>query len=522
MNTSARAGGSRTRRNALVDWFLNQRLLRGPHLYVDYWANVLGLEGVIPAAHLRSRLIDPALFRAGLDRPDLEVPRLRFYILLFLIGPLIFPFRAFRRLGRYRIRFLGPVGDEIQRSLRSFRLRLRRTRSGRVDVFPPRSAARAARSDDTASNEDEPIASNLIDPFRVSAFCSLFWAAHKLPLASFSAILAIAVLAPALASAGLLDIITRFWIPVGYPLLVILLRLFYREWVTAILGALPVIFGRYVLRFAQPASIGGWLNFVWPLAALFLLYLVFDLFFTPRPVPPVLMLYTSEGAGNPYARQGDAPYWLEGKSYWVWRYLILSPAEVNKFWERDWERVDLWVRADGADAGRLEWAVTDLHYRELWIPYAKLGSSDALARQTQTARDTVAAGEPGVWVVEVDADLLVHYPYVRGVAFLPQEHGVPVRGMMELLRALWTRIKGEPSAAELVELERLRLRLGRDVLADVPEFVARRVSRHLMGQPWTYWRYPLGAATRAEPRLYGAATSDEPPLAADPRLQIKS
>jgi hypothetical protein len=83
-------------------------------------------------------------------------------------------------------------------------------------------------------------------------------------------------------------------------------------------------------------------------------------------------------------------------------------------------------------------------------------------------------------------------------------------------------VRDEPAAAQLAALDRARLRIGRDVLADVPEFLLRRVSRHLMSQPWRFWRYPLGAASRQEPRLYGRDFPDEPPPAADPALQIRS
>jgi hypothetical protein len=265
----------------------------------------------------------------------------------------------------------------------------------------------------------------------------------------------------------------------------------------------------------------GWLPFFWPLLALFAMYLLFDLFFVPRPVPPALMLYTADGPGRAYDRPGDAPYWVEGQAYWVWRYLILSPAELNKFWERDWERVDLWVRADGPDAGQLEWLVTDLHYRELWIPYDRLDDDEGLARQREAARTAIEGGDPGVWVVEVDADLIVHYPYVRGVAFLPTTKAIPARGIRDLIGGLWSRASVTPTSEELNNLERLRIILGRDVLADVPEILVRRVSRHLMSQPWSYWRYPLGAATRLDPRLYGSAREDPPPPAADASLQIK-
>jgi hypothetical protein len=494
------------RTGSLVEWLLQRELLRGPHLFIDYWADVLHLRGAIPERLVRAGLVDPAVFRAGLDRPDLHVPRLQFYLLLFLVGPLAFPFRSFRRVGRYGLRLLGPVARETREMLRAYQLRLEPAGAGRVHV----------------SHGETALARDVIDPHLVSGFCSLFWAAYKLPLASFSAILVVAIGTPILYSAGLLGVIDDYWVPVGFPLIVLLLFLFYREWVTAILGALPVLFGRYMVAFVQPDSVAGWLTFIWPLLGLFLLYLVFDWFFMPRPVPPVLLLYTAEGPGRPYERDEDAPYWLEGKNYWVWRYLILSPAELNKFWERDWERVDLWIRADGDRAGALEWVVTDLHYRELWVPFDRLGPAENLERHRREAADALAAREPGIWLVEVDADLLVHYPFIRGATFLRERGGVPVRSAMDLVAALWRRVGGPAAPEELHTLDRVRLRLGRDILADVPEFLLRRVSRHLMSQPWRYWRYPLGAATRIEPRLYGAIRPAAPPGASDPELQIRA
>lgn len=507
---TARQGGEDTRNRrrigSLIDWFLDQDLLRGPHLFVDYWANVLSLRGIVPERQVKDGLIEPTLFRAGLDRPDFQVPRLRFYILLFLLGPLLFPLRTFRRLGRYRMRLLGSLGKEVQEALGRYRLTLKSTAPGRVDV----------------GLGDTRLAADVIDPHLVSGFCSLFWAAYKLPLATFSAILIVAIAPPLLQTAGLRAVVTDYWLPVGFPLIVLLLFAVYREWVTAVLGAIPVLLGRPLFAITQPSTVESWFAFIWPLLALFALYLIFDWFFMPRPVPPVLLLYTVDGPGRPYERRTDSPYWLEGKSYWVWRYLILSRAELNKFWERDWERVDLWIRADGEDAGMLEWVVTDLHYRELWTPYDRLGHPEALERYRQHARRALDEGEPGVWLVEVDADRIFHYPFFRGAAFIPERGAVPVRSTMDLISAFWRRARDEPSPADLANLDRARLVVGRDLLADVPELLHRRATRHLMAQPWRYWRYPLGAATRAEPRLYGNGEPGPPPAAADPELQIKA
>ncbi len=491
---------------SLIRWLLEQRLLRGPYLFIDYWANVLGLGGIVAERTVRDGFVDPALFRLGIDRPDLEIPRLRHALSLFLIGPLLLPFRSFRRLGRYRLRFRRTVGEEARVALDRYRLELTQAGAGRVDV----------------AMNGTTLARDVIDPYLVSGFCSLFWAAYKLAFASLTAIVLVAVLTPGLYATGHLDAILDYWVPVGVPLLAVILYLAYRDWATAILGALPLLLGRYLVSVFEPGS-DQWAPFFWSLAGLLALFLAVDTLFLPRPVPPVLLLYTADGPGQPYAREEDAPYWLEGRSYWVWRYLILSPAELNKFWERDWERVDLWIRADGPDAGMLEWVVTDMHYREIWIPYDRLEATPALERHRELARKTAAKGRPGLWLLEVDTDLVVHYPFFRTISFVPETgSAVPARSIIHVITSLWRRAREDDIEPHLRALDHVRLRRGRDILGDLPEVIVRRAARHIVAQPWKYWRYPLGAATPEQARLYGYEHPIPPPPAADPELQIKA
>jgi hypothetical protein len=501
----------------LVQWFKEQGLLRGPFLFVDYWANVLDLEGVTPREHSRRGFIDQPLFRLGIDRPNLDIPRLRSYLLLFLAGPVLFAFRSFRRLGRYRLRFGAGLGREVTEQLDRYRLHLdlidQPSRSSQEASPPERCNVRIG---------DTVLARDVIHPHRVAGFSSLFWAANKLPLASLAGILVMGIAAPVLANLRLLELTTQYWIPVGFPLLVLVLYFVFREVLTAILGGIPILLGTFLVGVLRPATPTDWQVFFWALAGIFVLYLVVDWFFLPRPVPPALLLYTREGPGRPYQREGDSPWWLEGETYWVWRYLLLSPAELNKFWERDWERVDLWIRADGPHAGQLEWVVTDLHYRELWTPYHKLGDPRDLARQREKAMEVAQGGGAGVWVVEVDADLVFHTPILRGVSFLEDLGGVPVRGIGHVGRSLWKRVRDDDVAEPSMALHRIRLERGLDLLGDLPELLMHRAEKRLLEKQWTFWRYPLGAYRRRELRLYEPLGVAEPSPAADLSLQIKA
>ncbi len=488
----------------LVEWLLSRDLLRGPFVFVDYWASVLELGANGGGAEGEEALVDRHLFRLGLDRPDLELPMRRFYFLMYLVGPLLLPFRSLRRLGRYRVRFRREVGASVMEALTPYRLDLETTAPGRVTV---RSGGR-------------PVADDALDPRLIAGFTSLFLVTYKLAIASLLAIVAVAVSGPWLLTTGRLETWLPLWIPIGYPLFAVFLFLVFRDWVTALLDAVPIALGRYLLGLLGAS--GGWLPFAAALAGLFVLYVAVDWFFVPRPVPPVLMLYRKDARPPAYARPGDAPYWLDGDTYWVWRYLMLSPAEINKFWERDWERVEIWVRADGPEAGALEWVVTDAHYRELWIPYSGLGAPDRLAKHRRRALQHAGDVDPGVWLVEVDAHPVFHTPYVRTVSFIPERDEVHVQSIAHLASSLFARRRRDDPEAYLAALDRLHYETGRDVLGDLPEAIARLAAREVLSTPWRYWRYPLGANRRRARRLYDHGAERRPPPAADSRMQIKA
>lgn len=512
---SERSGPSGPRaRGSLVDWLLGKDLLRGPFVFTDYWASVLQFSQSRAEALEEAGLIDRVLFRLGLDRPDLELPRIRYYLLLFLIGPFLFPLRKFRRMGKYRIRFRSEVGDDVWEALKAYRLKIEPT----GDAAATLSADASTRVD--VSSADEKLASDVIDPYLISGFSSLFYAAYKLPFAVLIAALFTVLLVVALNVIEVLQPLADE-LTVAAPILVLVLYLIFRDWSTSILGSLPAVLVVYLVGIVRIDPTRDWLQIAIALAGLMAVFLIIDWFFLPRPVPPVLMLYTKVGPGRPYEREGDAPYWLKGEAYWVWRYLMLTPAELNKFWERDWERVELWIRADGQDAGMLEWVVTDGHYRELWYPTAELGSPASVTRLRQEARKCRDDRVPGFWLLEADADPVVHTPFFRVLSFLPEGETIPVHGIGHLARSLFSRIRRHDPEPYRRRLDRLRLSHGVDVLEDVPELVAHLTARYLLSQPWRYWRYPLGANRRREARLYDSLSTEAAPLAADPELQIK-
>ncbi|MDH3298627.1 MAG: hypothetical protein OEM96_10170, partial [Gemmatimonadota bacterium] len=114
-------------RGSLAAWLVDQKLLRGPYLYTDYWASVLRLGDSVRDERERAGLVDNPLFRLGIDRPELELPRLRYYFILFFAGPFLLPFRFFRRLGRYRIRVRSGVGERVLDALQDYEIRLEST-----------------------------------------------------------------------------------------------------------------------------------------------------------------------------------------------------------------------------------------------------------------------------------------------------------------------------------------------------------------------------------------------------------
>jgi hypothetical protein len=163
----------------------------------------------------------------------------------------------------------------------------------------------------------------------------------------------------------------------------------------------------------------------------------------------------------------------------------------------------------------------DAHYRELWIPFERLGAPLRLRRQAQSAETNVAVGGTGFWLVEVDMNLVFHSPFVRTVTFVTEEDLLPVRSFWHMLSGLFRKRHRDDAREYLQSLDRVRLERGRGVLSDLPEAIVSVASRHILSIPWKYWRYPLGAHRRRERRLYEGEGEATGAPKADRGLQIK-
>jgi len=167
-------------------------------------------------------------------------------------------------------------------ALRALELDLSPGAEGRVDVL----------------HDGTVLARGVLDPRTISGFASLFFATYKLPMATLSGLVLAGVTVPVLHRLGVFQPALDLWIPAGLPILAALLYVLYRDAVTAVLAALPVVIVRYLLPFVRHGTSEGWTTFLVALAGLFLLYLVIDLFFMPRPVAPRPPAVCDDGTGT--------------------------------------------------------------------------------------------------------------------------------------------------------------------------------------------------------------------------------
>ena len=217
--------------------------------------------------------------------------------------------------------------------------------------------------------EGRSVATDVINPLRLKASSSMFLARYKIFLAS----------GVALGWAALVNLVSRLFhaeaviVPylgvLFYPIVLLILWWMFDDLLTATVSPLPLIAMRLIIRGTH-----GFQGFVVAVVLTALHHLPGRVVLHTEVAARRRCTSTSTTRSRPSfpTRRGHEPYWLKGKYYWVWRYVTLAPAELLKFWEKDWERLEVWVRADGEDRGKIEYVVTDTHYRELWFKYESL------------------------------------------------------------------------------------------------------------------------------------------------------
>jgi hypothetical protein len=475
----------------------------GPFLFCDYWASVLNLRDIVNLPALSAAGLSLEVFRKILNRPAAALPRFGYLILASLMTPFAALYRASLRSAGIGKQRTEPYNRDAMRSLLlEYALTVRPKPKGLADV----------------EADGQMVASDIVNPFRLRASSSMFFARYKVFLASLVALGYGALIGPFSGLFGAENVLVPYLGVLSYPIVLLILWLMFDDLLTATVAPLPLIAIRMIIRVGQ-----GFEGFVIAVVGTaFVLYLV-EWFFIPRSLPPALYLYVNDRDSRhfPY-KPGHEPYWLEGTHYWVWRFVTLAPAELMKFWEKDWERLEIWIRADGEHRGRIEWIVTDWHYRELWFRYASLTGRRAKEVHSSMLKRYRESDDPMTWVVEIDMDLVFHSPVVRDIYLAHGRRLSFGRRFISIVGVILGKRRMEDPEKHKRSLELLEIQ-GSEFLNDVPEHFRVTATRRLLALPWTYWRFPRGVRSSRSHLVYSGSDglAPGPEKASDPRFQIK-
>lgn len=482
-----------------------RRLPTDVHLYTDYWASVLGMRGIVAGSLQARGCVDLDVFRSCLNRPETRLPSFGYYVVMLLLGPVLIPYRMIQRMAsKLHVPLAGE--SEATELLHPFRLQTKRTPGGQAELYW----------------RGDRVAEGLVDPERPEVVFSVVYPTYKVLVAALLAI-GLALFSHWLAGRPGLQVWLGTLLLFGnFPLLAGLLYLIFRDWVTALVAPLPVFVVLWVVALLGPVRELPLGTLPASMAGLAVAYFFVDAFLVPRGMPPTLYFYDSDPESPMHSYEpGQAPEWLQGR-YWVWRFVTVTPAEVHKFWERDWERIEVWVRADGERAGCIEWVVSDFHFRELWVSYERTASAEALTRHREIVEELRRDPEcRAAWVVEVDMNLVGHYPELRGVFMLPLHQGWRRARLRQLARSLRFQVQHDHPHDYRDAVRRLRL-AGADFIRDIPEYLHWFALNRLLSMPWSYWRFPRGANAAASAYLYGGGAKPNSVHPNEPRLQFKA
>ena len=475
----------------------------GPFLFCDYWASVLNLKDIVNLPTLSAAGLSLEVFRKILNRPAAALPRFGYLILASLMTPFVALYRASLRLAGVRRQHTEPYQRDTMRNLLlEHALKVKPKAGGLADI----------------EINGDTVAPDVVNPLRLRGSSSMFFARYKVFLASLVALGYGALIEPFSGLFGAGNVLVPYLGVLSYPIVLLILWLMFDDLLTATVAPLPLIAIRMIIRVGQ-----GFEGFVIAVVGTALVLYLVEWFFIPRSLPPALYLYVNDRDSKhfPY-KPGHEPYWLEGKYYWVWRFVTLAPAELMKFWEKDWERLEIWIRGDGRHRGRIEWIVTDWHYRELWFRYESLTGRRAQDVHSSMLRRYRGSDDTLTWVVEIDMDLVFHSPIVRDIYLARGRKLSFGRRVVSIVGVILGKRWMEDPEKHKRRLELLEIQ-GSEFLNDVPEHFRVTATRRLLGLPWTYWRFPLGVRSSRRHLVYGGSSDLEPGpgKASDPRFQIK-
>jgi len=481
-----------------------ERDFEGPFIFCDYWASVLNLRDVVNLKALSATGLSLEVFRKVLNRPETRIPRLGFFIMSSLVRPWLALWRLLLKAMRLKAKVPETKYDReaMRNLLTEYAMRIEAKAAGLADIY----------------SEGKRVAEDIINPLRLRSSSSMFLARYKVFLAS----------GVALGYGALVNYLSRLLhaehviLPylgvLFYPIVVVILWMMFDDLLTATVSPLPIIALRILIRGSH-----GFQGFVIAVVGTALILYLVEWFFIPRSLPPALYLYVNDDKTEqfPY-KPGHEPYWLKGKFYWVWRYVTLAPAEMLKFWEKDWERLEVWIRADGEDRGKIEYLVTDCHYRELWYKYERFVGKRGADYHTATLAKYRDRDQLLTWVIDMDMDLVFHSPTVRGL-YVTSGGGLSVgRVVLAVLNVIFHKKPSENPDKYRQKLEMLEI-AGDRFLNDIPEHFRTLLTRRLLSLPWSYWRFPSGAKSARTFSVYGGPGTLEfqPELASDRRYQVK-
>jgi hypothetical protein len=201
----------------------------------------------------------------------------------------------------------------------------------------------------------------------------------------------------------------------------------------------------------------------------------------------------------PLAAKEDAPVWLKGDQYWVFRNLFWWPFELtvgSKGLEHeDWERVELWVNAN---TGKPEWIISDYHWRELWYRVPELDEEIYIKVTFATNFHTP---QPGVLKKTTYDRFMAQFEGARAwgavirYLFGAVKTGIE-RTSYSIGSSLGFKTKGEKEReAKTTEGMKKRAKILADYFVDVGGPAKALCGKQMSQADFNFFRYPWGCAS---------------------------